>query len=355
MYKDLISNIAIMISCLAISGQLFRMKQMDANLKTKLLGGLVAGLLGSLLMMFSVKMPDNILIDFRNFAIIIVSLYGGLTSGLAASAIIIMNRFIFFGVNPSAIAAGLILLALTISASYLKTRNYSAFAKFFIANILNIVLFSIAIAFLIKDTETWKTLFVSYGTFCLLGGFPAAWLADYIVRSNQNYQQLHQNASTDFLTGLNNVRQFDDIWNRKVLAAKQTDTPLSLLIIDIDHFKHINDKYGHPIGDQILRQLGGILARIAGNRGIAARNGGEEFSIILPNTKALLAKETAEEVRKAVENHLFTISTGASIKITVSVGVASYPETTTDIDQLIKKADDSLYRAKNQGRNCVCA
>ena len=89
MYKDLISNIAIMISCLAVSGQLFRMKQMDANLKTKLLGGLVAGLLGSLLMMFSVKMPDNILIDFRNFAIIIVSLYGGLTSGLTASAIII--------------------------------------------------------------------------------------------------------------------------------------------------------------------------------------------------------------------------------------------------------------------------
>ncbi|WP_059172174.1 diguanylate cyclase [Bacillus sp. FJAT-27445] len=355
MYKDLISNIAIVISSLAISGQLFKLKPMDANMKTKLLGGLGAGSLGSLLMFFSVKMTDHLILDFRNFAIIISTLYGGWISGLTAAAIIILNRLTFFGVNPSSLTASFVILLLVFISSYIRNRKLSAFTKFLTVNLLNIVLFSIAIILLVKDFDLRYTLILYYSSFSLLGGFIIAWLCDYIVRSNQNFRKLQETASTDFLTGLSNVRQFDVIWNRKVSAAKQTGEPLSLLAIDIDHFKSINDRYGHPDGDKILKQLGEILNASAGNRGIAARNGGEEFSMILPNTSEIFAKEIAEEVRKKVETYPFAISGESRIHITVSIGIATYPDTTTAIDYLLKKADDSLYRAKNEGRNRVCA
>lgn len=354
MYKDLISNIAIVISCLAVSGQLFRQKPMDSSFRTKLLGGIVAGLMGSLLMLFSLKIEDHVMIDFRNFAVIIVSLYGGLPSGLAAAAIIICNRFAFFGVNPSSLTASLILIALAFIAAYLKNRNMTTFMKILISNLFHVAFFSLAITFLVKDAGTRNSLYLYYGTFTLAGGCLAAWMCDFITRSNQNYRKLRETASKDFLTGLNNVREFDETWNIRVSAAMQTGDPLSLLIIDIDHFKLINDKYGHPEGDRILKQLGELLAGAAGTSGIAARNGGEEFSIILPGAARTAAESVAETVRKRVQEHPFFLSGDVEIHITVSVGVASYPESTKEIGQLIKKADECLYRAKNLGRNRVC-
>ncbi|WP_409271994.1 GGDEF domain-containing protein [Neobacillus sp. SCS-31] len=355
MYKDLISNIAIMISCLAVTGQLTRIKPMDTSIMTKIVGGIAAGLLGSLLMLFSVKIENNVIIDFRNLAVIIATLYGGLPSGLAAGALIICNRFAFFGVNPSSLTASFVIIVIILLTSYLKKSKATLFTKFLLANLCNVLLFAIAITFLVKNADLRMSLLLYYGVFSLVGGCLSAWVCDFINRSNENYRKLKVSATKDFLTGLNNVRQFDETWNNKVSSAIQTGEPLSLLVIDIDYFKLINDKYGHPDGDRILKQLGELLADAAGNTGIAARNGGEEFSIILPGMTKTGAKAVAETVRKRVQEHAFSLSGDKEINITVSVGVASYPETTNEIGQLIKQADECLYRAKNLGRNRVCA
>ncbi|ALC92646.1 hypothetical protein AM500_03810 [Bacillus sp. FJAT-18017] len=323
----------------------------------KLLGGIAAGLAGSLLMLYSVKVTDHTIIDFRNFAIIIVSLYGGLISGLTAGGIISAARFTIHGVNPSSLTAFLVIVCLAVLGAYLKKNpKWTALVKFTILNQVNILLFCIAITFLVKDRTMHMELYFYYGFFCFLGGFIICYISEFIARTNENYRKLQEMALKDFLTGLNNVRQFDEVWNREAFAAKQTGDPLSLLIMDIDYFKRINDKYGHPDGDKILKQLGQILDEIAGNRGgTAARNGGEEFSIILQGVAFLEAKQVAEEVRARVSGHDFEISDRKNINITVSIGVASFPDSTEEIDLMIKKADDHLYLAKNTGRNRVCA
>lgn len=121
-------------------------------------------------------------------------------------------------------------------------------------------------------------------------------------------KKYEEESSLDYLTGLNNVRHFDAIWNAHISNAREKNEKLSLLMIDIDYFKRINDTYGHSNGDVILKELGTILKKSTRAEDIVSRNGGEEFSVILPNSSHSQAAEIAERIRKEVETHTFSIS-----------------------------------------------
>jgi diguanylate cyclase (GGDEF)-like protein len=162
-------------------------------------------------------------------------------------------------------------------------------------------------------------------------------------------------ASIDMLSGLANRRGFQSRLEFEWMKAQQYGCELSLLMIDVDHFKLYNDTYGHPEGDACLTRLGETLSRIAAETlGFAARYGGEEFCLLLPDTRAELAREIGEEVRKLVEDLALPHRTSSHQYVTVSVGVAStmaseahYPA------DLIEAADAALYAAKHRGRNTV--
>ncbi len=153
----------------------------------------------------------------------------------------------------------------------------------------------------------------------------------------------------DPLTKVNNRRFFDFQLPREIHQSQRYNTKLSLLIMDVDHFKSINDNYGHPFGDDILVQLGELIRLLLRDTDWAARYGGEEFSIVLPMTGLHGALKTAERLRKSVEEKLPKLE-GKSI--TVSIGVARFHRKLNQ-EQLIKYADEALYKAKSCGRNCV--
>jgi diguanylate cyclase len=156
------------------------------------------------------------------------------------------------------------------------------------------------------------------------------------------------------LTGLNNVRKFDEVFNSLLNELNKSIQSFSLLYIDIDFFKKINDTYGHSEGDLVLKRLGTLLTVSTRNFDIVSRNGGEEFTILLPDTSVARAMDIAEHIRKTVENTEFPLSGGGVIKVTVSIGVASYKDTTDNPSMLIEDADKALYVAKKTGRNKVC-
>jgi diguanylate cyclase (GGDEF)-like protein len=162
-------------------------------------------------------------------------------------------------------------------------------------------------------------------------------------------------ASIDMLSGLANRRGFQSRLDFEWMKAQQYDCELSLLMIDVDHFKLFNDTYGHPEGDACLSKLGETLAGIADdNMGIAGRYGGEEFCLLLPNTGSARALEIGELVRKAIWDQALPHSTSAYQMVTVSVGVASTrPGDTQRPGDLIEAADAALYAAKRRGRNTV--
>ncbi len=161
-------------------------------------------------------------------------------------------------------------------------------------------------------------------------------------------------ASIDGLTGLYNARTFRDSMGRELQKAERFKYPVSLAMIDIDHFKQYNDSLGHPKGDLVLAEIAALINKNKRAYDVAARYGGDEFIMILPYAGRSQALALLERVRKDVAGHDFPGGRSGP-RITISAGVASYPENTRIRSRLIKSADQALYLAKGEGKNRVCA
>jgi len=175
-------------------------------------------------------------------------------------------------------------------------------------------------------------------------------LQDELRQSNERLKEL---SNTDFLTGLYNRRFIMDVLKLEFQRMRRKKGHLSLIILDIDHFKRINDAYGHPQGDQVLVRIAELLRVDLRPYDVAARFGGEEFVILLPETRLDQSVEAAERLRKKIAAAKFPPPL-QDLALTVSLGVASCPEMPIEsIHDLIKAADDGLYRAKECGRNRI--
>ncbi|RKX72559.1 MAG: hypothetical protein DRP60_13510 [Spirochaetes bacterium] len=181
---------------------------------------------------------------------------------------------------------------------------------------------------------------------------------DKLFAEINRYKEL---SLTDYLTGLYNKRYFQTRFNEEVSRAGRSQTDLSLLFCDIDFFKKVNDAYGHPAGDEVLRKTAKLLTGMIDQHNvfsrlrktdIVARYGGEEFVIILPETSAEGAVQTAGKMRQAVEENSILIDS-TEIKITMSFGVAELSDSAVSCEEIIRQADSAMYQAKNSGRNKV--
>jgi diguanylate cyclase (GGDEF)-like protein len=159
-------------------------------------------------------------------------------------------------------------------------------------------------------------------------------------------------ASTDARTGLANTRAFDRALE-DALLGRAGDESVALLMLDLDNFKDFNDRYGHPAGDEALRTFADILRSCVRDGDVAARYGGEEFAVVLPGVTDDTALTVAERIRSRTETTLISLAPGITDRISVSIGVASSPEHANDRVNLLRLADEALYRAKENGRNCV--
>jgi diguanylate cyclase (GGDEF)-like protein len=168
----------------------------------------------------------------------------------------------------------------------------------------------------------------------------------------QAHERLRGLASRDGLTGLNNHRTFQQGLGQALARAERRKAPLSLLLVDIDHFKPLNDTHGHPFGDTVLKAVARVIERAGRRTDLAARYGGEEFALILEDSDAKGAAGVAERVRTEIEALRFE---GKPARVTVSVGLAVHPEQASTQAELIARADAALYTAKKRGRNQVCA
>lgn len=182
-----------------------------------------------------------------------------------------------------------------------------------------------------------------------------AWPLGYYVKIENDYRKkLGELANIDGLTGVYNHRFFHESLKEKIVSCKKNQNPISLILLDIDYFKHYNDLYGHQKGDAVLRKIGLILKNNVRIKDIPARYGGEEFTVILPNASEKEAIFIAEEIRLAVERHKFEGEENQPKgKITVSIGISTFPDKAKNDVELIKSADDALYRAKFFNKNRV--
>ena len=176
-------------------------------------------------------------------------------------------------------------------------------------------------------------------------------LATYAEELERLNRILEERSIRDGLTGLFNHRHFYQVFHRDFLLAERTGADIACILLDLDHFKRVNDTYGHPCGDHILKEAASLVQGVVRKTDLVARYGGEEFVILLPNTHLAGALVTAEHIRSKIEHHAFFHGSTA-IRITASMGVAARrPHQALTAEELLACADQALYRAKAEGRN----
>lgn len=196
-------------------------------------------------------------------------------------------------------------------------------------------------------------------SFVFFNLFAVMWTFTYMVLNSQRLQEELENAqielerlaTTDYLTGLRNNRAFFERAATEVVRSQRHDLPLSLVVFDVDHFKAVNDTFGHPGGDRMLRELGSVCGRMTRQNDMIARLGGEEFALLLTHSDIKAAGHAAENFRLAIEQ-LIVEYEAENIFVTASFGVAELRHDDT-LECFLARADSCLYQAKNAGRNCV--
>jgi diguanylate cyclase (GGDEF)-like protein len=169
------------------------------------------------------------------------------------------------------------------------------------------------------------------------------------------YQKMTELAITDDLTKLFNTRYLNRTIEMEIQRSNRYHASVSLIFMDVDYFKHINDRYGHLVGSKVLVELGQLLIKSLRTVDTVARYGGDEFVIVPPQTSSEVAFQIAERIRKALEQNVFLKNEGYSLKITASFGLASYPGSAKSRDDLIRLADEAMYKVKRHTRNAVYA
>lgn len=353
MLYAMFANIAIIGFFIFIGGHLLKDKQLSINsdflLKATI--GMLTGALGIILMIYSVRINSGLIMDLRYISIVLATITTGPVSAFIAAIVIVIGRLSMFGINYYSLTGALnvLMIGAGCSAIWIYLKN-SFFIKWFYLNVFCIGVSSLFLMYLLKD---WAVV-IYFMVISSLASLFTFYLYKYAYETNEIYRKLKREAMKDPLTGLNNVRKFDLFFNEQIQRFKEKKiNHLSLLVIDIDFFKKINDQYGHLTGDKLLKEFGEVLRNELSQEWIISRNGGEEFTVLLPNLKFEDAHTIAEKLRIAVENHLFLKD--IKKQITISAGVASNKEFSRDmpIDELYSRADEKLYQAKKAGRNRI--
>lgn len=188
---------------------------------------------------------------------------------------------------------------------------------------------------------------------CPVGESECEWL-DEVVELRQKIDELSELVSTDALTGLFNFRHFKTVLQAEMDRSKRSGIPTSLVLVDLDHFKAVNDTHGHEVGNVALRHLADILRDEVRTTDIVCRYGGEEFAMIFPETHLNLAVKVADRIRVQIQNNPVRVD-ATEIPLTASMGASVYMKTSVlDIDAFVDSVDKYLYEAKQAGRNCIC-
>lgn len=351
--SELFINLVILVATITLGNLIVREKIAFTTRRSKLLVSVLWGLLGCLLMFYSVRITPSVIIDFRCIPIMVVGIYSSVPAAIITAGIIGLFRILYFGVNAASIASLVFALLMAISCGLIGKLRIRLQTKWILAYFaVSLIAFS-GFFMLINDPTIRINAIFAFDIGLAVVTVVTYAIKTFIMQSNEAYFTIMKASNIDFLTGLHNVRHFDKTLNEFLLEADSRQKSLSLLFIDIDHFKKVNDIHGHLSGDAVLKELGDILRKVTRDGDIITRKGGEEFTVLLPDCALHIASQIAERIRLDVENYKFRSDRNELIQITVSIGVSVYPETTLDKNKLIEQADIALYNAKRSGRNKV--
>lgn len=360
MINILFANFCMFVTFLYISGllsQKYVVGIQSPSFIVKMNAGFLFGMYGIILMYYSFPISPLVFGDLRHLAIVVIASYMGWIPSLFAGFIIAFGRMLLFGLTTSSISAAAGTFLIGLLCGIISCYGGRRLTKMLIMNFTSMIIILLTLLINLNQRGDVLEFFTIQLVISMLGTLIIYTLTEHINASNKLFLQMKKNSETDHLTSLNNLRQFEQLLYERFLEAQHLGEKLGVLAVDIDHFKKINDTFGHAAGDVVLQQLSKVLKDHTRSLDEVSRNGGEEFSVIVLDASLDEVAALAEKIRLAVENHSFELKDGTRLKITVSIGAAVHPDTirTADARDLLQQADRELYKAKHGGRNQVCA
>lgn len=351
---DLLHNLTLLMSGFYLLGKLSPHPiTVDSKRSIRILYGISLSVLSWLLMQLTIEPVPGVLVDLRHIPVIVAAYFAGPLPTMIVTIVIILYRF-SVNLNSSAYAAALFITLIAVGTSLLvKWLPIYSKRTFTIVTVYATVLHGIVLTYVLADSG----FIIDILSVVLPASFISSWIALVIIRdirlTKQSMRTWQQTAQRDFLTGLHNFRaftdHFDDLKQQMILQRHE----VALITIDIDHFKHVNDTFGHEAGDEVLRQFASRLRDGVTDAGFISRNGGEEFSVLVEQLTEPKVLALAEQLRERIATTPFQLTNGAQLPLTASFGVAHFPKSTPEIQQLVTDADIALYHSKQNGRNQV--
>jgi diguanylate cyclase (GGDEF)-like protein len=307
-------------------------------------------------MLFAYKLENGAIVDTRIVPVLLMFIWSNRYPAYApfATALLIVAMRFGISVNQGSFATLLNFLALTlilgfVNSIWLSKQSFRvrAWTVTILGNVINIIMAGMVGAMPMNEfiDQFAATVFIVH--FVTMIAMVFTYRA--IFREVRLRKELKETAETDFLTGLQNRRMLDRTMDENLKLAARSGGELSVALIDIDHFKRVNDTYGHEAGDEVLQEIARLIKQNVRSYDLVGRYGGEEFMIVFPHLGKQAASEISERVRKAIEEAEIVTKQGHHIRVTVSIGVATHKEASGD--KLKSKADERLYEAKRRGRN----
>ncbi|MHC1735672.1 MAG: GGDEF domain-containing protein [Erysipelotrichaceae bacterium] len=310
-------------------------------------GGIAMVLLGS---SFLVDPLRQIVLDFRYVPVFVISIYGGWISTLVATLIIATYRWVINDISAVSTAMALATVWIGLSYSVIFSLRKPLLLRVSLAMLVHTIIMYFA-SYAIFDTSTLRLQTLIIHLFITFAASYIVWkYVEFALGEIRVYQRFRSEATTDYLTSLSNRRKFSHELNAAIHRCQRKNETISLLYLDIDRFKAINDEFGHAIGDDVLRKFAGVLLKTCRIYDGLYRIGGEEFAVILQDCPIENAWIVAERIRQNILDFEYSLTGEANV--TTSIGVAGYVMGIS-AEEMMGKADDALYQAKNAGRNCV--
>lgn len=350
---DIIANISILTTVSYVFVKLIpKEKIYTLNIKQKLLMIGLSSITSFILMLFSVDLPEEVIMDFRHVILIFLVYYFGPSVSVPTAFLMAALR-LFWGINTTSIRTAIMYVVLGLVLPIVCKRLTKQLNKYAVLLLLNAVCVStitINLFFLYDDFLLSALICLGLLILSSIVTITVTAFIEDLIKNLHLYLKEQEYAKMDYLTGLYNMREFNKKW--KMIQADNSIATTAFAMLDIDHFKWINDTYGHANGNFILRQLATILKIGAPDNELVYRVGGEEFCLILNDLTYAEQKTIAENIRASVADKEFLLENGAGIHITISIGLAASSQQ-KDMKKLFRLADRCLYMAKDQGRNKV--
>lgn len=353
MLHSLLSNFALLTAFIyfgyMIQSRFLSKKQ--STPWTRAFLGLMLGLFGVVLMYYTFPIGTQTVADFRQLPVLIaVYAGGGISGGISALIIAVYRLFFLHGFSFRSMAGAVnVLITLVIALFFLRARKLSL--KRWLPALMLSAANTMVLFLLVLNISSWAAI-VMYTLLFIVAGMFTYLMLQHLREADESVKMMREAATRDFLTRLYNSRAFEAMMAQKVASSNRNGAPFTLLFVDIDFFKQVNDSYGHSAGDAVLLQFADVLRDTFRPGDHIFRKGGEEFVILVDQCDAEQIEKIGERLRQNVEAHPFFLPGGGELRLTISAGSATYPNVRQE--ELIDKADQALYEAKQAGRNRLC-